>query len=47
MKKYAEILVTPITKLFNLSLSLGVFADDMELAVMTPLLKNLIQTERF
>jgi hypothetical protein len=40
LKKVAEILVTPITKLVNLSLSLGVFPDDMKLAVVTPLLKK-------
>jgi hypothetical protein len=40
LKKVAEILVTPITKLVNLSLSLGVFPDDMKLADGTPLLKK-------
>jgi hypothetical protein len=40
LKKVAEIFVAPITKLVNLSLSLGVFPDDMKLAVVTPFLKK-------
>ena len=40
LKKFTNVLVEPITKLVNLSLSLGVFPDYMKLAVVTPLLKK-------
>jgi len=40
LKKYAEYLAVPISAIVNLSLSLGVFPDDMKLAFVTPLLKK-------
>ena len=40
LKKFAEYLAVPIAAIVNLSLSLGVFPDEMKLAFVTPLLKK-------
>jgi len=40
LKKFAEYLAVPIAAIVNLSLSIGVFPDEMKLAFVTPLLKK-------
>lgn len=40
LKKFSYILAVPITKLVNISLSLGVLPENIKLAVVTPLLKK-------
>ena len=40
LKKFADVLAIPITHIVNLSLSSGVFPDEMKLAFVTPLLKK-------
>ena len=40
LKNLVDVLVAPITKIVNLSLSSGVFPDAMKLALVTPLLKK-------
>ena len=40
VKKFADVLAIPITHIVNLSLSSGVFPDEMKLAFVTPLLKK-------
>ena len=39
-KKFADVLVIPITSIVNLSLSSGVFPEEIKLAFVTPLLKK-------
>jgi hypothetical protein len=38
--QFADLLLHPITKIINLSLSSGVFPDEMKLALVTPVLKK-------
>ena len=38
--EFADLLLHPITKIINLSLSSGVFPDEMKLALVTPVLKK-------
>ena len=40
LKEFSDILVHPITNVINLSLSSGIFPDEMKLAFVTPLLKK-------
>jgi hypothetical protein len=40
VRKLADFLAVPITDVVNMSLSLGVFPDEMKLAYVTPLLKK-------
>jgi hypothetical protein len=40
VKKFADFLAVLITDIVNMSLSLGVFPDEMKLAYVTPLLKK-------
>jgi len=40
LKKLLQVLAAPITNIVNLSLSSGVFPDEMKLALVTPLLKK-------
>ena len=40
LKDFSDILVHPITNVINLSLSSGIFPDEMKLAFVTPLLKK-------
>ncbi len=40
LKEFSDILVHPITNIINLSLSSGIFPDEMKLAFVTPLLKK-------
>ncbi len=40
LKKFADVLAIPITSIVNLSLSSGVFPEEMKLAFVTPLLKK-------
>jgi hypothetical protein len=40
LKKFADVLAPSMTKLINISLALGVFRDEMKLALVTPLLKK-------
>ena len=40
LKKFADVLAIPITSIVNLSLSSGIFPDEMKLAFVTPLLKK-------
>ena len=40
LKKFSDVLAPSITKLVNMSLALGVFPDEMKLALVTPLLKK-------
>ena len=40
LKKLLHVLASPITKIVNMSLSSGVFPDEMKLALVTPLLKK-------
>jgi hypothetical protein len=40
VKECLEILITPITRLMNLSFSEGIFPQDFETAIVTPLIKK-------
>jgi hypothetical protein len=44
LKKFSDVLAPSITKLVNMSLALGVFPDEMKLALVTPLLKKPTQS---
>ena len=41
LKKYADLFAVPISSIVNLSLSHGLFPDEMKIACVTPLLKKL------
>jgi len=42
VKDYLAVLISPITKIVNKSLSLGVYPRSMKVALVKPLIKNTV-----